>query len=180
MAINNRIVDLGTRSAFNYERATIIIYNMPLQDQELYGRLKDTVLRMAEVLDIHMRSLEVVTRAIERGDTLLSLLKRNAELLCDINTRIRTQRDEDHRGMKSLIASIASVVAAAGPTSPQKPLLRNLARDMQAQAQAAFDRSVVLEKMLDTFSAETEESLPKESPAATNADGTPSNSVELF
>lgn len=57
MAADRRIVDMGARSAFNYERATIIVYDMPVEDAALYGRLKDTVLKMTEGLDTHLRGL---------------------------------------------------------------------------------------------------------------------------
>jgi hypothetical protein len=47
MAAERRLVDIGARSAFNHERATIIVYDMPLDDPALCGRLKDTVVKKA-------------------------------------------------------------------------------------------------------------------------------------
>jgi hypothetical protein len=35
VAAKNRIVDLGSRSSFSYDRATIIAYDMPVQTPEL-------------------------------------------------------------------------------------------------------------------------------------------------
>ena len=130
MATDKRIVDLGSRSAFNYERASIIIYNMPLQDPELYGRLKDTVVKMAEALDIHMRSLDVVTSAAQRGDTLLQQLQHNAALARDISARLQAQRNENLRAMQYLAEHIKDTGAALA--APQQQHLQKLARDATA------------------------------------------------
>jgi len=180
MASGNRIVDLGNRSAFNYERATIIIYDMPLHDPELYGRLKDTVVKMAEALDVQLRALEVVTAAIERGDTLLRLLKRDAEVSRDITARIRAQRDERARATKLLIESIERAVDTPELPDTQKLFLQNLARDTEAQARSAHDHSVELEKIAQSLVTGLDESLLKEAPVASNTSATRFNSVELF
>ncbi len=178
MATDKRIVDLGSRSAFNYERASIIIYNMPLQDPELYGRLKDTVVKMAEALDIHMRSLDVVTSAAQRGDTLLQQLQHNAALARDISARLQAQRNENLRAMQHLAEHIKDTGAALA--APQQQHLQKLARDAAAQAQAALDQSLALEKMLTPLCAEIDDPAPKQTPVASDTGGTHFHNVELF
>ncbi|HTE15104.1 MAG TPA: response regulator [Burkholderiales bacterium] len=179
MASDNRIVDLGNRSAFNYERATIIVYDMPLHDPELYGRLKDTVVKMAEALDIHLRSLDGVAAAVERGDRLIKLLQHNAGLSRDISTRLKAQRDENHRALKHLSEGIERA-AAAGQTDVQKQQLQNLARDALVETQTAIDRSIELEKMLDALCAAPEEASPKDTRAVASDGNARFNNVELF
>lgn len=88
MATGRRIVDMGARSAFNYERATIIVYDMPLDDQALYGRLKDTVVRMAEGLDTHLRSLNTVNAVFNQAGRLRAKLAQAAEVSREAATRL--------------------------------------------------------------------------------------------
>ena len=52
-----RIVDLGKRSAFSFERITIAVKNMPKNDPENYGRSKDLVAMIAEVMDLDRKSV---------------------------------------------------------------------------------------------------------------------------
>lgn len=177
MAGENRIVDLGDRSAFNYERATIIAYNMPLHDPGLYGRLKDTVVKMAEALDIHMRSLDGINAAIERGDALLKLAQRGATLARDARARVQSARGERQRALEHLAGQIE---AAAASDESQKRLLETLAREARAQAKAAHDHSLELEQLLNTLGSELEAAEQKTSPAAPAANGPRFNSVELF
>lgn len=181
MASDNRIVDIGDRSAFNYERASIIVYNMPLKDPELYGRLKDTIVKMAEALDVHMRSLDGVTAATQRGDALLTQRQHHAALARDINTRVKAQRDDAQRALEQLAQRLEA--AAAAPAETLKPLLLLLARELQAQAQAAGARGAELETLLAPLCANVQDPQPAPvaaTSAAAAAAGTRFNNVELF
>jgi hypothetical protein len=180
MAGDARIVDLGKRSAFNYERASIIIYDMPVDDPELYGRLKDTVIKMAEALDVHMRSLQTVAAAIERGDALAELLKRNTALARELNTDLKAQSDASQRGLMRIAATIEAV-SAAQPEA-KKPALSELARDARALAQSAREADAQAQARLQPLLAEIDESLllsPRKQ-GAPDADAARFNSVDLF
>lgn len=182
MAGDARIVDMGKRSAFNYERASIIIYNMPMDDPELYGRLKDTVVKMAEALDVHMRSLQTVAAAIERGDALAELLKRNTALARELNTDLKAQSEDSQRGLMRIAAAIEAV-SAAQPEA-KKPALSDLARDARALAQSAREADAQAQTRLQPLLAEIDESLllsPRRPGApAPDADASRFNSVDLF
>lgn len=182
MANDERIVDLGKRSAFNYQRATIIVYDMPLQDPELYGRLKDTVVKMAEALDVHMRSLETVTTAIERGDALAQMLKRNILLAREVSSGLKTHGAQSRRVLTQLAETIESAAASAELPEPQSTALRNLARDARVLAQTGCDAAATLDKQLQPLLADIDPSLLQqargESPPESAAGR--SSGVELF
>jgi len=178
MASNNRIVDLDKRSAFNYERATIIAYNMPLQDPELYGRLKDTIVKMAEALDVHMRALDGVNAAVERGDILLKQLNMRGELAREAQARIKAQRDSALRALKQLTECVNTAAAATGDA--QKQLLQTLTRDIQSQAQTVAHFSAELDKLMATIGAAAEDPQLQSAAPTPTAGGVRFNSVELF
>jgi CheY-like chemotaxis protein len=182
MATDARIVDLGKRSAFNYQRASIIIYNMPLHDADLYGRLKDNVVKMAEALDVQMRSLDTVATAIERGDALVELLKRNTALAREVNARLKAQSAEGQRALMQIAAGIEA--AAATLPEVQQLALRKLAHDTRAQAQSACDNTTYLDGQLQPLLADVDESLLKQprpqGKPAPGADAARIDSVELF
>jgi hypothetical protein len=87
MATCARIVDLGSRSAFNYERVSIIINNMPKGDPEFYGRLKDSVIMIAEAVEIHMRALDLVFEARQRGEKLSEAIGAGIQALHALSSR---------------------------------------------------------------------------------------------
>jgi len=184
MAADARIVDLGKRSAFNYQRATIIIYDMPLDDPELYGRLKDIVVKMAEALDVHMRSLETVATAIERGDALAELLKQHIARAREIGAGLKAQHHANERALKQLATAVEAAAASGAMPATQALALRAVARDAHAQALAAAQQSTHLESQLQPLLADVDESLlrapRKPAGAAVEAPSTRHDGVELF
>ena len=184
MADKERIVDLGNRSAFNYTRATIIVYDMPVHDPELYGRLKDTVVKMAEVLDAHIRSLATVANAIERGNTLLALCRRGATACEDIGARRKLRREEGLQRLQHIAEGIEKAVDAVNASDALQLSLRELVKALRSEVQAIPDDSMDLENLLQSINAGIEEfqrtvpeqdarSAPAHNPALVNA-------VELF
>ncbi len=182
MAGDARIVDLGKRSAFNYQRATIIIYDMPLHDPEPYGRLKDTVVKMAEALDVHMRALETVATAIERGDALAELLKQRIALAREIGAGFKARHDGNERALTQLAAAAETAAASGALPETQALALRAAARDARAQAQTAGQQDAHLESRLQPLLADVDESLLKAPRRETEAQAasTRHHSVELF
>jgi len=52
-----RIFSFGSRTAYNFERITILVNNMPLHEEELCGRLRDHLAIAAETVDAKLASL---------------------------------------------------------------------------------------------------------------------------
>lgn len=54
----NRFIDFGSRTQINYRRVALLVKNMPLDDQETYGRYKDFLPTMLGSTDAKVQSLE--------------------------------------------------------------------------------------------------------------------------
>ena len=157
---------------------------MPVHDPELYGRLKDTVVKMAEVLDAHIRSLATVANAIERGNTLLALCRRGATACEDIGARRKLRREEGLQRLQHIAEGIEKAVDAVNASDALQLSLRELVKALRSEVQAIPDDSMDLENLLQSINAGIEEfqrtvpeqdarSAPAHNPALVNA-------VELF
>lgn len=184
MAGKERIVDLGRRSAFNYQRASIIVYDMPVSEPELYGRLKDIVVKMAEALDVHLRSLEEINHAIAQGNALREQFNQHAAIARELGVQLRTQRDETRHGITQWAERLEKT--AGNLPDVQKSLLLQLAKEARSQAMAQSERNAEMDKQLATLGTAIENPSPKVVRPAANAAGAASaggerfNSVELF
>lgn len=164
-----RIVDLGVRSAFNYEMVTIIINNMPRDDPERYGRIKDSVAMIVEAVDIHMKSLIIMFGAIERGDTLMRLIHRNAKIMRDIETRLSTQRAESAEILNGLVKAIEDSFYWLGLSEQQEAFLQKIARDAVGQAQALYDNGMETDAIMKSLSEGLDAALQQEMQGAADA-----------
>ncbi|MBT9498550.1 MAG: hypothetical protein IV103_15230, partial [Zoogloea sp.] len=184
MASCARIVDLGSRSAFNYPRVTIIVKAMPRDNPEHYGRIKDNLATLTESVDVHLRSLSRVKAALRRGDTMLALLQRSMATLKDIETRYRTQRAASSQILNALAFEIEDSFISLGLTEGQERRLQDTVRTAIDQAQAIYDQEVESDRLMRSFSQDLETVLRKEVESAAapivEAHSTPENSIELF
>lgn len=123
MAQERRIVDIGERSAFNYERATLIVYRMPLADPPLYGRLKDTIVKMAESLDTHMRALDAFHAETARADALKTVCQQAAVLVRELAAHADAHHAQDN-ALRDKLAALKTALSAPQPQrsdTPRKP-----------------------------------------------------------
>lgn len=127
MAHERRIVDIGERSAFNYERATIIVYRMPLNEPQFYGRLKDTVVKMAESLDLHMRALDGFAAETARADALSAICQNAAALARDIAAHAEAHHAQDGV-LAEKLGALKSVLNAPQPQAAPTAASRKPAR----------------------------------------------------
>lgn len=157
MATCARIVDLGVRSAFNYPRVSIIVRNMPRGNPEHYGRVKDNLTKVAEAVDVHLRSLGRVRSAVRRGDKLLDLLQRNMARLQEIESRYRVQRAASSQILNRLVEDIECSFVSLGLTEAQEGDLQERIRNAIDEAQSLYFQEVeadgAMRSLTDEFNA---------------------------
>src|SRR5690606_18681791 len=55
---SGRYVDFGTRTIVNYDRVSLLIKNMPIQDPEKYGAIKENTFCLAQGINARILALE--------------------------------------------------------------------------------------------------------------------------
>jgi len=189
MASCGRIVDLGSRSAFNFPRVTIIVKSMPRDNPELYGRIKDNLAKVVEAVDLHLQTLARVQAAITRGDKLLALLQRNMGTLRDIEGRYRVQRAASSQILNTLVNDIEASFVSLGLTEDQECRLQNRIRDAIDEAQSLYAQEVEADSIMLSLNQDFDLVLQQEAAAAavvavpepaSNGEASADSSIELF
>ncbi|MBF0368979.1 MAG: response regulator [Magnetococcales bacterium] len=72
---NRRIMTVGKSTLFTAERTLILVQDMPVEDQETFGRLKDILAMMVESVDARVAALQTRLKLAEREKTLALLLQ---------------------------------------------------------------------------------------------------------
>ncbi len=138
MASYPGIFALGTRSAFTFDRCSIIVKNMPRNDPERYGRVKDSASMIAESVDMCMKSLDEFLNAVGRGDKLLRVLHQITKALHDFENRYRTQRQASAAILDHLADAVEDSFLYLGLTDAQEAHLQKITRDAVTEAQALY------------------------------------------
>lgn len=183
MATCGRIVDLGSRSAFNYERVSIIVNNMPKSDPEFYGRLKDSVIMIAEAVEIHMRSLDLVFEARQRSEKLSEAIRAAIQALNEQMPRQKTLRMHGIGIVAELANHMEDAFLSLVLTERQEEHMQGMMQRALHEARSLAPEEEVVESQIKALLAKLEEALkeaPKQEQAQAPTAPPEEVQVELF
>lgn len=135
MSEQGRIVDFGARTAYSYPGATIIVRNMPRDDPDRYGRMKDNLALLAEGVDARVTALDAEI-------ALRELLETTRRALGAIEARRKTQGEASARILDDFRAALERSMINMGLTELQESELAELASDAAHRATALYDEGL--------------------------------------
>lgn len=179
MARCGRIVDLGTRTAFNHKHVSIIIKDMPVDAPVLYGRIKDNMATVAEAIDVHLQSLEVVNEALTRGDIQMQILQRTTSAIRQIEESYREQREASSKILNELAENVEDSFIHLGLTENQERFIQNMVRNAVDQAQSLYDQAIEVETIMEQINQDMGQAMQQEIHGMVEASDN-ENRIELF
>jgi len=84
-----RFHDFGCRTQINYPNISLLIKNMPLEDMERYGRIKDLMPPILGALDAKIRSLNIESAIREQSIELTDSFRTIKETIKDLGRSMR-------------------------------------------------------------------------------------------
>lgn len=84
MSTQGRVFEFGSRMSFSFDHITIIAKNMPRNDQELNGRMKDSLALLAEGADARVISLDKQVVLAKKIEGLIHLIASTRDALQEI------------------------------------------------------------------------------------------------
>lgn len=96
---DGRYVDFGKRSVMNYEQVSLLVKNMPMDDEKKYGAIKDNVFSLLQGADARLKALDSL-KQLEQQQTLMKALA----------VRMKNMISEIDNGYQLVMRDIADVV----------------------------------------------------------------------
>ncbi len=135
-----RIFDFGPRTIFNHDDFSLLIKNMPVEEPERYGILKDTLGTLCNAIEARIKFLlheDSARQKREIASTVLGLLEEIDATFSDI-------REANQQVIGRLIDDLDDAMLDLGLTSHQEELVRKLVETCRDDSNAVFERSAVL------------------------------------
>ena len=148
-----RIFEFKARSVYNFERSTLLIHDMPTQDPELCGRLRDHLAIAAEMADARIQSLigQHALQATEAG--LAAVVQETSHALAKYVDDRRTLRRESAERLHALMNSLTLSIVPLGLNSELEEeiveLVHSRTRDILQLALASDDAVETLTGLVD-------------------------------
>jgi CheY-like chemotaxis protein len=137
----DRVVDLGVRSVFNFEHVSVLIKNMPLDNQEKYARVKTSVALLTEALELRLQALvqlnakPEVSRSSNGDKSKFAVLAQRIDvLLAEIDESVNKFSPQYIKVLSELSYKLEGVFSDLALTEDQEQLVMDLFDQSMSQA----------------------------------------------
>ena len=157
MAVLNHVRDSGrifqfkSRCVFNYGLVTLMVNNMPVEDAERCGRIRDNAALLAEGADARLRAIEVEQLAQSRRSGIEAALPRVHATLDAVQANYRRNCLELTELMIEFQESQLKSYIHLGLTERQEEQMTAIANDYMQRMIGAQDKSLLIVGSLEAL-----------------------------
>ena len=132
MCKEDKIVDLGVRSVFNFDHVSVLIKNMPLDDKLKYDSVKNNIALLAEAVEIRIlaivgaKSPVASVENISNPQEFVELSARITSLLSDIERATADVRPQYIKILSDLAYKLESAFSNLELTEEQEQLVMDM------------------------------------------------------
>jgi CheY-like chemotaxis protein len=94
MARDERLSDFGSRTLVNYPHVTLLVRDLPMDDPDRVGRLRDHVCMLAEAAEMGLKRLSDLVRLSLQHEALRHAADGIAEVIAEIEGTFKRQQSE--------------------------------------------------------------------------------------
>lgn len=158
MSLQGRIFEFSSRTSYNYDHITIIIKNMPRDDPDRYGRMKDNLALLAEGADARVVTLDDQCALSRQQDVLVQLIENTRETLRDIEQHHQAQRKQSTRIFQDFREELERKFLNLGLKPSQEEELSELALAAASHALALYDEGLAEGKRMEKLLKQLDDS----------------------
>ena len=149
MSIQGRIFEFSSRTSYNYDHITIIIKNMPRDDADRYGRMKDNLALLAEGADARVVTLDDQRALAKQQDLLMKLIENTRDTLYDIEKHQDIQREQSKQILQDFRDELERKFLNLGLKSSQEDELSELALHAANRALELYDAGLAVGERME-------------------------------
>jgi len=152
MRCMDTITSYRNRLAIHYERASLLVANMPLDDADLCGRLRDHLAIAVETTDARLAAMHAQRETLSTRSEISALLDNVTATVHDFSQRYEAARYRGSETVRLLLAELDALLDSSSLPEAVEESLRNTVRLRTDQLIDAFDFSAATETALQTLS----------------------------
>ncbi|MBU1365599.1 MAG: response regulator [Gammaproteobacteria bacterium] len=146
---SGRIFQFKTRCVFNYGRVTLMVNNMPVDDAERCGRIRDNGALLAEGADARLKAIEAEMLAARRRAGIELALPRLYSTLDGVQNNYRRNCFELTQVMIDFQEALTKAFIHLGLMEKQEELLSNMANEFMLRVVGTQDASLEIVGQLE-------------------------------
>ncbi len=148
-----RFFDFGTRTVINYKDFSLLIKNMPVNDPERYGILKDTLGTLCNAIEARTKVI-LSNKAAQHNEVILNTVQ---EMLAEVKqmfSKVQTSNIATIEKMSDQIEE--AMLTSLGLSEEQEASIRVIVRACLNDTNQVYEKSTVLTKKFEGIRAQLE------------------------
>lgn len=137
MAGMERIVQYRNRLSITYPAVSLLVSNMPTEDPDRCGRLRDHLAVLVESAEVRTATLIAEARSRIRGERIAASVKRITETLNEIDREQRQSRAATMTAIQTLTTQLERAYVQLALTEKQEEYLAGIASDGMVRVEEA-------------------------------------------
>lgn len=137
-----RIVDFNARSVFNYPHVSILVKNMPLDDVERYGRIKDHVAMLAEGSEARILAVQSEVALARQKAALEALISGTYGTLQHIEQTYLQHQAAASSVVEDLLKNLEQLFFSLGLSDEQESTLLELVKEAAERHLALYEEGL--------------------------------------
>ncbi len=129
MAAMDRITQYKTRMSITYPHVRCLITNMPVDDPDRCGRLRDHLAMLIEAAEIRLEAINTSTQSMQRGSAIDSTIKNLTTTMANIDEMQRTGRASASIILNNVMMKVEIALVGLELTERQESALMTIIQD---------------------------------------------------
>lgn len=118
-----RFFDFGCRTQINYQNISLLIKNMPLDDMDRYGRIKDLFPAMLSAADTKIIQIDTLNSIERQAQDLNKSFQLISHALNNVKSSIKNNQDDSMNIMRDMLAELDNELPRMGLEDDQEQFL---------------------------------------------------------
>lgn len=141
-----RVFVLGSRAVINYDRVSLLVQNLPVNDPDKVGRLRDHLAVLAESADLRLAGLEAMLERNQQRAGIEDSLGDLRGILKKIGAQTRRHRLNGQAEMTERLGQLNRTLQSLGLSDFQKTYVSDLLHEAIDATQQFFEEAVIYEE----------------------------------
>lgn len=148
MSTQGRIFYFGTRTSFTFDHITIIVKNMPRDDPDRNGHIRDSMALLTEGADARVITLDKQVALTKKYEGLIHLIASTRETLREIEQNLQTQRELSRTILQDFLDELELSFIKFGLKDTQISELAEQAHHATQRELALYDEGLALNERI--------------------------------
>jgi len=134
-----RIFEMGSRAVINFEHVSLLVENLPVEDPDKVGRLRDHLAVLAESADMRTAALDAVNERAQQKLAIEATLAELQNAMQHITSRTSGKLRKSQTSLLESVEQLGRTLSTLGLTESQTGYLDDLIRHAEEEAYGYFD-----------------------------------------